>query len=88
MQIAHGFDFYMDEEMLKLSGELYKEDDEKLTVVSRWGRFAMDIVAELVGGIEALNRVQEETAGKMLALIGKMSSRLYGVCHKVEVPKH
>ncbi|GAU90298.1 hypothetical protein RvY_02734-2 [Ramazzottius varieornatus] len=70
-QIADGFDFSLDENMLELSGELYKEDDEKLTVVSRWGRFAMDIVAELVGGIEALNRVQEETAGKMLALIGE-----------------
>ncbi|GAU90312.1 hypothetical protein RvY_02745-1 [Ramazzottius varieornatus] len=61
IQIAHGYDFYLGEGKLDDIEQFHKEAGAKSTVMQRWCRFTVDIVAELVGGTKALDRRQEET---------------------------
>ncbi|GAU90307.1 hypothetical protein RvY_02742 [Ramazzottius varieornatus] len=70
VQVADGFDLYLDEKQLANITRHYKDGAEELEVLQRWGGFAMDIAAELAGGTEVLHKGQKESRGSILALIG------------------
>ncbi|GAU90306.1 hypothetical protein RvY_02741 [Ramazzottius varieornatus] len=71
VQVAHGFDFYVDEEKLREMEERYNEQEIGLPVRQRWCRFAMDIVVEMVGGVDVIIKGRHHIKGSTLALIGE-----------------
>ena len=61
VQVAHGFDFYLDERKLEEIEERFRDANEVLH--RRYGRFGMNIIAELVEG-------RRQISGAAVALIG------------------
>ncbi|GAU90315.1 hypothetical protein RvY_02748 [Ramazzottius varieornatus] len=70
VQVAHGFDFYIDEVKLKEIKDQFKDKEEPEK--RRYGRFGMHLVAELVGGFDVYLKGAKQVGEGLgsLALIG------------------